>query len=79
MEHTKEKFIVVRWVLVDDAYKKEMRVIYSNHPRFVVNSRFDFGFFQIATSEGYSIISLPIDEEQNNESLWVIIKNILKK
>ena len=53
------KTIVVKWVPDDGRYGKEMRVIESDHLRFVKGSRFDFGFFQIATGEGYTIISLP--------------------
>ena len=35
-------------------YADEMRVIESDHPRFVVGSRFDFGFLQAANRDGYS-------------------------
>lgn len=57
------KTIIVKWVPEEDfGYDKAMRVIESNHERFVVGSRFDFGFFSIATDEGYTIISLPMDE-----------------
>jgi len=42
-----------------------MRVIISDHKRFIPGSRFDFGFFNIATDEGYTIISLP-KENQND-------------
>jgi hypothetical protein len=54
------KTIVVKWVEENSMYKKAMRVIESNHPRFVIGSRFDYGFFNIATDEGYTIISLPM-------------------
>lgn len=56
------KTIIIQWVNCDPktGYSEEMRVIKSSHPRFVKNSRFDFGFFSIATKEGYTIISLPI-------------------
>lgn len=53
------KTIVVKWVPNYDQYEKEMCVIESDHPRFVRGSRFDFRLFQIATDEGYTIISLP--------------------
>jgi len=53
------KTIVVKWVHDDGQYGKEMLVIESDHLRFIKGSRFDFGFFQIATDEGYTIISLP--------------------
>ena len=39
--------------------EKEMRVTKSDHPKYAVGSIFDFGFFTIATNEGYKIISLP--------------------
>jgi hypothetical protein len=55
----KMKTIVVKWVPDDGEYGKEMRVIESDHLRFIKGSRFDFGFFKIATDEGYAIISLP--------------------
>ena len=66
-EYAKEVFpmstIVVRWVKEDEwGYGKAMRVIVSPHKRFIVGSRFDFGFFSIATDEGYTIISLPMTE-----------------
>lgn len=55
------KTIVVQWVPEKDfGYDMAMRVIASDHERFVVGHRFDFGFFQIATVEGYTIVSLPL-------------------
>jgi len=58
------KTIVVKWVEESKfGYGKAMRVIESNHERFVPGSRFDFGFFRIATDEDYTIISLPMDDE----------------
>lgn len=61
------KTIVVEWIdeELQFGYGKAMRVIKSDHPRFVVGSRFDFGFFGIATDEGYAIISLPMVGEDN--------------
>lgn len=54
------KTIVVTWVKEDAfGYGKAMRVIASDHPRFRVGRRFDFGFMSIATDEGYTIVSLP--------------------
>lgn len=54
------KRIVVQWVKEEEfGYGKAMRVVESNHPRFVVGSRFDYGFFNIASEEGYIIISNP--------------------
>ena len=55
------KTIIVQWVPeATYGYEKAMRVISSKHPRFIVGSRFDYGFFSIATDEGYTIISLPL-------------------
>lgn len=57
------KTIVVKWVKEEEfGYGKAMRVIESSHERFVKGTRFDYGFFGIATDEGYTIISLPMDE-----------------
>ena len=59
------KTITVKWVEEKmSGYGKAMRVIESNHERFVKGSRFDFGFFNIATDEGYTIISLPMDKKE---------------
>ena len=56
------KTIIVKWVPEEKfGYGKAMRVIESDHNRFSKGSRFDFGFFSIATDEGYTIISLPLD------------------
>lgn len=58
------KLIIVQWVPETTyGYDKAMRVIKSNHPRFTEGSRFDFGFFSIATDEGYTIISFPIGKD----------------
>lgn len=58
------KVIIVRWVKEDEfGYGKAMRVIESDHPRFTKGSRFDFGFMSIATDEGYTIISLPMENK----------------
>ena len=54
------KTIIVKWIPCEEIYSKEMRVIESDHERFVEGSRFDFGFFDIATNEGYTIISIPV-------------------
>jgi hypothetical protein len=55
------KTIVVEWVPEKRfGYGMAMRVIQSDHPRFSVGTRFDFGFFSIATQEGYTIVSLPL-------------------
>ena len=59
------KTIIIKWIPEDNfGYGKAMRVIVSNHERFTVGSRFDLGFFSIATDEGYTIISLPVDKVQ---------------
>lgn len=59
------KTIVIQWVPEKQfGYGKAMRVIASNHERFTIGSRFDFGFMSIATDEGYTIISLPITEDK---------------
>ena len=59
------KNIIVKWFPEKKfCYGKEMRVIESDHERFIEGSRFDFGFFSIATDEGYTIISLPMDKVQ---------------
>jgi len=56
------KTIIVKWVPEEDhGYSKAMRVIESDHERFIKGSRFDYGFFSIATDEGFTIISLPVD------------------
>ena len=56
------KLIIVQWVVDSKLqYGREMRVIQSNHYRFKVGHRFDWGFFGIATEEGYNIISLNED------------------
>ena len=54
------KTIVVKWVEEEGMYGKAMRVIESDHVRFSPGTRFDFGFFGVATEEGYTIISLPM-------------------
>ncbi len=59
------KLIVVKWIKVKQGfYDNEMRVVYSTHERFSEGTRFDFGFFKVATSEGFTITSLP---GENNE------------
>ncbi|MCK5385779.1 MAG: hypothetical protein KAJ39_01245 [Gammaproteobacteria bacterium] len=54
------KTIIVKWVKEDKRGGKAMRVIESDHKIFVAGSRFDYGLFDIATAEGYTIVSLPI-------------------
>lgn len=31
-------------------------VLESNHPRFTIGTRFDYGFLQIALDEGYTVL-----------------------
>ncbi len=56
------KKITVQWrkTTNDKVYDKEMRVIKSNHKRFTKGDRFDFGFMEIASLEGYVIELLPL-------------------
>ena len=58
------KTIVVRWV-PEVEYGKAMRVIESEHERFTPGTRFDYGFFNIVTDEGYTVISLPMKGLKN--------------
>lgn len=55
------KKITVMWVKTqnDKMYDREMRVVYSTHERFTKGTRFDFGFLQVASKEGYIIEVLP--------------------
>jgi hypothetical protein len=56
------KTIVVKWIEEKGIDGQAMKVIESDHERFSKGTRFDFGFFTIATEEGYTIISLPKDK-----------------
>ena len=57
------KVIIVKWVKEEEwGYGKAMQVIESSHQRFTVGSRFDWGFFSIVTDEGYTVISIPMEE-----------------
>ena len=72
------KEILVKWIYDKNIqYGKEMRVVESNHPRFVKGSRFDYGFFDIATDEGYTITSFSTGkvEEVRNDALNKILLN----
>ena len=71
------KTIVVKWVVEEEfGYGKAMRVIESDHPRFTKGYRFDYGFFRIATDEGYTIISIPMEiQEKDFEKLEEISKS----
>lgn len=62
------KTIVVKWIPEESfGYGRAMKVIESDHKRFIKDSRFDFGFFSIATDEGYTIISLPLQKTEQKE------------
>lgn len=53
--------IVCEWIEEKDfGYGRAMRVIRSDHPRFVVGSRFDWGFATVAGCQGYSLEILPV-------------------
>ena len=62
------KYIVVQWLPEKSPYKKAMRVMCSNHPRFSIDTRFDFGFLDIASCEGYTIVVLP--SKETLDSKW---------
>ena len=56
------KKIVATWQSTkgkDPMYEKELRVVFSTHPGYVKGSRFDYGFLDLASSEGYIIEILP--------------------
>jgi hypothetical protein len=57
-----EQTIKCEWVYEDPewGYGRAMRVVESRHPRFVVGSRFDYGFMQIANEEGYEVTVAPM-------------------
>jgi len=58
------KTIIVKWISEEKfGYNMAMQVIESDHKRFSKGTRFDFGFFNIATIEGYTIISLPMESK----------------
>jgi len=52
------KKIIVKWVEGCDS-RKEMKVIYSDHERFVVGSIFGFGFLTAASGAGFIIEIYP--------------------
>lgn len=55
------KFIRCVWVVEREfGYGKAMRVVDSDHPRFTVGSRFDYGFLDIAVSAGYRVQIDPV-------------------
>ena len=61
------KKITVMWIITtnDGMYVKEMRVLHSDHERFTIGTRFDYGFIQIASEEGFIIEILPLISELN--------------
>lgn len=62
------KTIVVQWVPeAAFGYGKAMRVIVSDHPRFTVGHRFDFGFMSVVTDEGYTVVSIPMPPSEITE------------
>jgi hypothetical protein len=64
------KHIVVQWVKETKyGYGMAMLVIKSTHERFSVGTRFDYGFFNIATREGYTITSFPIKHTDSDEQV----------
>ncbi len=52
---SKELIIKVEWQPEGGAYRDALIVTESQHPRFTKGSRFDFGFLEIATKEGYDV------------------------
>lgn len=60
----RSKFIVVQWLPEKSPYGHAMRVIRSNHERFSDGTRFDFGFLEIASEEGFTITVLPDEQEK---------------
>lgn len=69
----REKFIRCVWVVENEyGYGKAMRVVDSDHPRFQVGTRFDYGFLNIAVTEGYIVqidpVPLHVQHEMNRDS-----------
>lgn len=60
------KYIVVQWQKEESHYTKAMIVVRSNHPRFIDGARFDFGFLDISSCEGYTVTVLPSEETIDN-------------
>lgn len=65
---TTEKQITVQWqpARANGFYSPGpwMKVVESNHPNYKVGSGFDFGFFNLATEQGYTIVSLPVAKKE---------------
>jgi len=75
------KFIKVQWIIdPNNQYGQEMRVRESDHPRFTVGYRFDWGFAGIVGDEGYILEILPAKENlPKNYVRENKIKRIFKK
>ena len=58
------KKIIAKWYKTKEGslYPKVMIVEYSNHPIYKEGERFDFGFVQIASEEGYVIEIFPLKD-----------------
>lgn len=54
----KMKKIIATWRKTKDG-GKELFVVYSDHEKYTKGTRFDFGFLQIASSEGFIVEILP--------------------
>jgi len=77
----KKRFIEVKWVPETQfGYDKAMRIIKSDHKRFIVGSRFDFGFLDIAVEEGYSVLINPVEySEGDTEEQLHLLRQELRK
>lgn len=63
----KKKYIEVKWVEEKAfGYGKAMRVIKSNHPKYVIGSRFDYGFMEVVIEEGYEVKVNPVPKQLVN-------------
>jgi hypothetical protein len=50
-----ERYIIAQMEREDSQYGSIPVVVFSNHPRFVAGTRFDYGFLHISLDEGYSV------------------------
>lgn len=68
----KKKVIVCEWFEEKQwGYDHALRVIESNHPRFIKGSRFDWGFANLATQEdGYELKIKPLSVVKKQVSTW---------
>lgn len=53
------KYIVAQLERENSEYGSIPEVVISNHPRFVMGTRFDYGFLHIALDEGYTVFFIP--------------------